>query len=104
MSQQMNYDEETGGRQNPPYQGYQASYQDPFIASSGQKLNSRDFGRGASPGQRLALAIVSIVMLVAVSAIIFGNTNTVVNLSLMIVFGLICFTIIAVNAIFNINH
>ena len=104
MSQQMNYDEEIGPRQTPPYQGYQAGYQDPFIASSGQKLNSRDWGRGASAGQRLALAIVSIVMLAMVSAIIFGNTSTVINLSLIIVFGLICFTIIVVNAIFNINH
>ncbi|HYB02487.1 MAG TPA: hypothetical protein VED37_19840, partial [Ktedonobacteraceae bacterium] len=85
-------------------QGYQASYQDPFIAPSGQKLNSRDFGRGASAGQRLALAIVSIVMLAGISAIIFGDSNVVVNLSLMIVFGQICFTIIMVNAIFNINH
>jgi hypothetical protein len=104
MSQQMNYDEGIGERQTPPYQRYQASYQDPFIASSGQKLSSRDFGRGANAGQRLALAIVSIVMLVAASAIIFGDSNIVVNLSLMIVFGLICFTIIAVNAIFNITH
>ena len=104
MSQQMNYDEEIGGHQTPSYHGYRASFQDPFIASSGQKLNSRDFGRGASAGQRLALAIVSIVMLAGISAIIFGDSNVVVNLSLMIVFGLICFTIIMVNAIFNINH
>ncbi len=104
MSQQMNYDEGIGERQSPPYQGYQAGYQDPFIASSGQKLTLRDFGRGASAGQRLALAIVSIVMLAVVSAIILGDSNVVVSLSLMIVFGLICFTIIAVNAIFNISH
>lgn len=104
MSQQMNYDEETGQRQIPPYQGYQASYQDPFIASSGQKLNSRDFGRGASAGQRLALAIVSIVMLIGATGIIFGNTAIVVTPFLLIAFGLICFTIIAVNALFNINH
>ncbi len=104
MSQQMNFDEEIGNQQTPPYQGYQASYQDPFIASSGQKLNSREFGRGASAGQRLALAIVSIVMLALVSVIIFSNTSIVISLSLMIVFGLICFTIIVVNAIFNINH
>jgi hypothetical protein len=104
MSQQMNYDEGIGESQTPPYQGYQAGYQDPFIASSGQKLSSRDFGRGASAGQRLALAIVSIVMLVVASAIIFGDSNIVVTLSLMIVFGMICLTVIAVNAIFNITH
>jgi hypothetical protein len=104
MSQQMNYDEGIGERQTPPYQGYQASYQDPFIASSGQKLNSRDFGRGASAGQRLALAIVSVVMMVLVTAILFGNPSIVVTPFLMIAFGLICFTVIAINAIFNINH
>jgi hypothetical protein len=101
MSQQMNYDESSGERQSPPYQGYQPGYQDPFITSSGQKLSMRDFGRGASAGQRLALAIVSIVMLVGATAIIFGDSNIVVTPFLLIAFGLICFTIIAVNAIFN---
>src|SRR5215471_5099152 len=104
MSQQMNYDEGVGERQTPPYQGYQAGYQDPFIASSGQKLNSRDFGRGASAGQRLALAIVSIVMLVFVTAVIFGNTAIVVTPFLMLVFGMICLSVIVVNAIFNITR
>ena len=101
MSQQMNYDEGSGERQSPPYQGYQAGYQDPFIASSGQKLSTRDFGKGASAGQRLALAIVSIVMLVGATAIIFGDSNIIVTPFLMIAFALICITIIAVNAIFN---
>jgi hypothetical protein len=104
MSQQMNYDEGIGGSQTPPYQGYQAGYQDPFITSSGQKLSSRDFGRGASAGQRLALAIVSVVMLVFVTAVLFGNPSIVVTPFLMIAFGLICFTVIAINAIFNISR
>ncbi len=104
MSQQMNYDDEIGNRQTPPDRGYQASYQDPFIASSGQKLNLRDFSRGASAGQRLALAIVSVVLLIGATAIIFSNTAIVVTPFLLIAFGLICFTIIAVNVIFNINH
>lgn len=104
MSQQMNFDEGIGERQTPPYQGYQAGYQDPFIASSGQKLSSRDFGRGASAGQRLALAIVSVVMLVFVTAVIFGNPGIVVTPFLMLAFGLICVTVIVVNAIFNITR
>jgi hypothetical protein len=104
MSQQMNYDEGIGERQTPPYQGYQATYQDPFITSSGQKLSSHDFGRGASAGQRLALALVSVVMLVLASAIIFGNPSIAVTPILLMAFGLICVTIIAVNAIFNITH
>jgi hypothetical protein len=101
LSQQMNYDEGSGERQSPPYQGYQAGFQDPFIASSGQKLSRQDFGRGASAGQRLALAIVSIVMLVGATSIIFGNPGIVITPFLLIAFGLICITIIAVNAIFN---
>ena len=104
MSQQMNYDEGMGERQSPPYQGYGGSYQDPFIASSGQKLSSREFGRGASAGQRLALAIVSVVLLLMATAIIFGNPSIVVTPILLIAFGLICITIIAVNAIFNNSH
>ena len=104
MSQRMNYDEGIGEHQSPPYQGYQAGYQDPFIASSGQKLSSRDFGRGANAAQRLALAIVSIVMLVGATAIIFGDSNMVVTPFLMIAFCMICVTIIAVNAIFNITR
>src|SRR5438067_12604824 len=102
MSQQMNYDEGIGERQTPPYQGYQASYQDPFIASSGQKLSTRDFGRGASAGQRLALAIVSIVLLLGATAIIFGNPAIAFTPFLLIAFDFICVTIIAVNALFNI--
>ena len=50
MSQQMNYEEGMGEHQSPPYQGYRAGYQDPFIASSGQKLSTQEFGRGASAG------------------------------------------------------
>jgi hypothetical protein len=104
MSQQMNYNEGIGERQTPPYQGYQVGYQDPFIASSGQKISSRDFGRGASAGQRLALAIVSIVLLLGATAIIFGNPSVVVTPFLLLAFGLICITIIAVNVIFNNSH
>ena len=104
MSRQMNYDEGIGESQSPPYQGYQAGYQDPFVASSGQKLSTQEFGRGASAGQRLALAIVSIVLLLGATAIIFGNPSIVVTPFLLIAFALICLTIIAVNAIFNITR
>jgi hypothetical protein len=104
MSQQMNYEEGSGERQSPPYRGYQAGYQDPFVASSGQKLSTQEFGRGASAGQRLALAIVSIVLLLGATAIIFGNPSVVVTPFLLIAFGLICITIIAVNVIFNNSH
>ncbi len=104
MSQQMNYDEARGERQSPPFQGYEAGYHDPFIASPGQKLSMRDFGRGASAGQRLALAIVSIVMLVGVTGILFGQSTVVISPFMLIALGMVCFTIIMVNAVFNHNH
>ncbi len=103
MSQQMNYDEARGERQSPPFQSYETGYHDPFIASSGQKLSMRDIGRGASAGQRLALAIVSIVMLVFVTGILFDQTGF-ISPFLLIPLGMVCLTIIIVNAMFNHNH
>src|SRR6266705_6324104 len=96
MSQQMHYDENNGERQSPPYQGYGVSYQDPFIASTGQKLSMRDFGRGASAGQRLALAIVSIVMLVIITGILFSPPNA-FNPFFLIVVGIVCVAILCIN-------
>jgi hypothetical protein len=60
----------------------------------------RDFGRGASAGQRLALAIVSILMLVGVTAILFSPPN-VFTPFLLIVIGMVCATILGINIVFN---
>ncbi len=100
MSQQMNYDETRGERQSPSLQGYEAGYHDPYIASTGQKLSMRDFGRGASSGQRLALAIVSIVMLVIITGILFSPPNA-FNPFFLVVVGMVCVAILGINIVLN---
>ncbi len=116
MSQEMRYDE--GGResQRPPMDTYDAGYQtgayrDPFAGASGQKL-SMPFQQQSNPalsaGQRLALAIVSVVMLVPLSAIIFGTAlgagGGLALLGGLIGLGLICLTIMVINIVFNYRH
>jgi hypothetical protein len=110
MSQQMDYEEGRSERQAPPHNSYQSGYsQDPFMGSYGQKISTPvDASRGASVGQRMALAIVSICMLVPLTAIILGITgsqNSVLTLiGGLIALGLICLTIMVVNIAFNWRH
>jgi len=114
MSQEMHYDE--GGRegQRPPMDAYDAGYQggayrDPFAAASGQKLSmpyQQPSNQALSAGQRLALAIVSVVMLVPLSGIIFGTAigsgaGGFALLGGLIGLGLICLTIMVINIAFN---
>lgn len=100
MSQQMHYDEPGQERQSPPFQPYQAGYQEPFMGSTGQKLSMRDFGNHVTAGQRLALAIVSVVMLVGVVAILFSGPVS-FNPMLLVVLGMVCLTIMIINIVFN---
>lgn len=118
MSQEMRYDE--GGRegQRPPMDSYDAGYQsggayrDPFAGASGQKLSmpfQQQSGSSLSAGQRLALAIVSVVMLVPLSGIIFGTAigsggGGLALLGGLIGLGLICLTIMVINIAFNYRH
>ena len=112
MSQEMRYDEQGDARQRPPLDtydaGYQAPYRDPFAGASGQKLSmpyAPQSNQALSAGQRLALAIVSVVMLVPLSGIIFGTAlGAGGGLSLLgglIGLGLICLTIMVINIVFN---
>lgn len=116
MSQQMHYEESDQVRRGAPIDsydlGYQSGYHDPFVGSSGQKLSlgnmsfqgSRD--KVASAGQRLALAIVSVVMLVPLAAIIMGTTYS-QFFSLvggLIAFVIVCVTITVINIVFNLRH
>ena len=106
MSQQrMDYDESNRQQQEPHYDNYESGYKDPFIGSyAGQKLSSQQgFGSSNAPaGMRLALAIVSIVMLVPLAGIIFGTS---IGGGFfgggLIALGLICLTIMVVNIAFN---
>lgn len=106
MSQQMEFDEIRGEQRQAPFNTYSAGYHDPFIGSSGQKLSMRDVTKGASAGQRLALAIISIIMLVPLTGIVMGVTysNPVTLVGGLIALGLICLTIIAVNIAFNVSR
>jgi len=79
MSQQMHFDETN--REDPASYtaGYEEipRYQDHVTGSFGQKLSAQETGSGPSSGQRLALAIVSILvcMLVvfAIVGVLFAN-------------------------------
>lgn len=107
MSQQMEYEEGRGEQQVPPFNNYQSGYQqDPFMGSYGQKLSSpADIHQGVSVGQRLALAIVSIVMLVPLTGIVLGITgsqdNVLALIGGLIALGVICLTIMVVNIAFS---
>ncbi len=109
--QQMNSDEMNSPQREAPYNNYQTGYrdpQDPFTDSSyaGQKI-SFNSGSAPSAGQRLALAIVSLGILIPLIAIITGTAFEVGFLGVvggLIGIGLVCITIIAVNYFFNARH
>jgi uncharacterized membrane protein len=92
--------------------GYQGgAYRDPFAGAAGQKLSmpyqqqyQQPSSQTLSAGQRLALAIVSVVMLVPLSGIIFGTTVGGGGFGLLgglIGLGVICLTIMVINIAFN---
>ena len=107
MSQQMDYEEGRSEQQAPPFNNYQSGYsQDPFMGSYGQKISTpMDTSRGASVGQRMALAIVSIVMLVPLTGIVLGITGSkdsvLTLIGGLIALGVICVTIMVVNIAFS---
>ena len=92
---------------NPPPQN--ASYDDNFVEAVAQRLVQR-MGQGPaekihtpvrskeSMGQRLALAIVSVVMLVPLAGILMSGVGGVGGL---IAFGAVCLAIFLINAVFN---
>lgn len=111
MSQQMHYDE--AGQERQQYgTDYQSGYRDPYAGSAGQKLSFPDINAGSggvTAGQRLALAIVSVVMLVPLAAIVFGITlggsgGFFSLVAALIGIGLICATIMVINYVFNRGH
>ncbi len=107
------------GNQNyappPQYsQGPQSSaYDDEYVDSLAQRLSQR-MAQGpqgkirptgakdrVSAGMRLALAIVSVVMLVPLAAILMGGVGGTAGL---ISFGAACLAIFLINAVFNDTH
>lgn len=105
MSQRMDYDEPGGQQQAPPFDSYQSGYSEPFASSFGQKIPSGLSGsRTPSAGQRLALAIVSLCLLVPLISVIIPvsiNAGSFAFIGGLIAIGAICLTIIAVNFLFN---
>ncbi len=111
MSQQMEFDETSRQRQEPPFDHYDAGYRDPFMGSYGaQKIPPQPAGYrsgGASAGQRLALAIVSLALLVPITPIVLGTLHSdgfFGTASALIGLGLVCVTIMVVNIAFALRR
>jgi hypothetical protein len=107
MSQQMEYEENNRQRQEPPLDQYDAGYRDPFLHNpyTGQKIPPQSVGYGSSvsAGQRLALAIVSLALLVPISGIVLGilhGDGFFGTVSALIGLGLVCVTVMVVNIAF----
>lgn len=107
--QQMDFGETNRQQQEPPIDNYEAGYRDPFMNSSygGLKLSPQMTSStqgGVSAGMRLALAIVSVAILIPISAIVLGIASGMGPFGLpggLIALGLICLTIMVVNIAFN---
>src|SRR5215469_2667561 len=107
MSQQMNFDEINREAPASYSAGYEEvpRYQDHMSGSFGQKLSGQDTGRGPSSGQRLALAIVSILacmlMFFAIIGVLFANISPAVTPVLGITAIFFFIAIIVINVVFN---
>ncbi len=107
MSQQMNFYETN--REGPASYsaGYEEvpRYQDHTTGSFGQKLSGQDTGRGPSSGQRLALALVSILalmlMLFAIVGALFANISPAFAPVLGVMAMFFFVAIIVINIVFN---
>jgi len=109
MSQQFE-EMERGYQAQAPYPssnersyGPGPGFDDAIGGLSEQKLGQQYTSRSASAGQRLALAIVSIVMLVPLTAIILGisSGSSIGLIGGLIVLAVICVTITLINLAFN---
>lgn len=104
MSQHMEFDEANRQQQEPHYT---AGYGDPFLSSDERlKLSSQHSGCGGGipAGMRLALAIVSVCILIPISAIALTTGDGGVGLIKgLIGLGMACLTIMIVNIVFNVS-
>ncbi len=94
----------------PPQYGQGQQYDDEYVDVLAQRLSQRmaqgpkgkiqptPSGDRVSAGQRLALAIVSISLLVPLAAILMSGVGGIAGL---ISFGAACFAIFLINAVFN---
>jgi hypothetical protein len=105
MSQHMEFDEANRQQQQEPH--YTAGYGDPFLSiDERQKLSAQNSGssKGVPAGMRLALAIVSVCILIPLSAITLTiGDNPFALIRGLIALGVVCLTIMIVNIVFNIS-
>lgn len=108
MSQQMHFDEEQRGYQasyTPTLGEPGGSYNQHFADTPAQKLGTIYTGSGriASAGQRLALAIVSVVALIGGMAMLTNGDTSSLTIMAVKLAGLIvvCLTVAAINFVFN---
>jgi hypothetical protein len=113
MSQQMNFDEEQRGYQSgyTPSASYEEGpdYRPPVNDPQGYKLGQYQFTPRSSmltAGQRLALAIVSVAILIPITGILLGDSSMAffVLVGRLIALGAICLTVMVINYIFNRGH
>ncbi len=112
MSQRMEYNEGAPQQQADYDDGYQGGYHDPFAPSNapGQKLGMTFQAAArttASAGQRLALAIVSVCILVPLAAITLGISTAFGGLGLiggLIILTILAAAILGINLAFNLAH
>ena len=111
MAQQMEFDETSSERQSPSFHEYDSGYRDPFVESTGQKVSPHHADKAPSAKQRLALAIVSLCVLLfmSIGAMGFitngGRSITVPAIVLLcIIIGLFCVTTALVNFVFARGH
>ena len=109
MSQQeMDYGEMNRDRANFSYVGYEgASYGNSYSAGSyGQKLSGHSVGRAATSGQRLVLAVISMIMLMIMTfgLIVLAIATQAPSWAILpILFILILFysAVVIINVVFN---
>ena len=108
MSQQhMEFDEANRQGQNPHMDNYETGYRDPYAGTyTGQKAYTQiPIGSDKQRmGMRLALAIVSLALLVPLAGIIFGVSSGFGLLGpiyALIGMGIVCLTIMVVNVVFS---
>jgi hypothetical protein len=109
MSQQMEFSESSHERSSATYGGYDGTpnYNDYSTSSQGHKLSGYLVGSAPGTGQRLALAIVSLVLWIALFMFVVGIIITIGSVNQLLepflILGFLIFTamVFLINILFN---
>jgi uncharacterized membrane-anchored protein len=114
MSQQMEFSESSHERSGASSSGYEGvpnyNYNDYSSSSQGQKLSGFFVDSTPGTGQRLALAIVSLVLWIALFLFVVGIIITIGSVNQLLepflVLGFLIFTamVFLINVVFNRKH